>query len=142
MKRVLFSAIALLTLGNPVQATPITYIEMATATGTLGASAFTNALVTILLVSDASTVTGSPGTLESNFGTARVNVSGVGTATFTSPLLWAFYNPGVPAAGISDVTLNFLILDTVNGAAFGFNGYDLRSPIGPVFGLANFSGGA
>src|SRR3977135_3128278 len=69
-----------------VQATPITYTEQAVATGRLGASAFTDALVTLSLTTDTSAVTGPPGFSNVSGGTPPVNVAGLGTATFTDPI--------------------------------------------------------
>jgi hypothetical protein len=123
------------------QATPITYTDTVTGTGALGALSFTNALVTISLTGDTSTVFGDP--LPRDFGTATVDVFGIGTATFTDPLMWAIDNPGGSGgpgalAGIADVTANLFLLGTVNAA---FSVYDLRSSIGPISGAATFNPG-
>jgi hypothetical protein len=130
-------AIGLLSVVHRAQATPITYTDTVTGIGALGALPFTGALVTILLTGDTSAVLGDP--VPRNFGSATVNVSGIGTATFTDPLMWAIDNPGAtggPLAGIADVTAGLLLLGTANGA---FALYDLRGSIGPISGPAVFN---
>jgi hypothetical protein len=109
----------------PAHAIPITYTVAGTATGALGASAFTNALVTVALVGDTSFV-------GLNSGSATVTVAGVGTAVFTDTIV-VTDNPGNPSAQIADVALNRLIFGT-NAPAFAT--YDLRGPIGPISGMA------
>ena len=133
-------AIGLLSVAHQAQATPITYTDTVTGTGALGAVPFTSALVTISLVGDTSTVFGDP--VPRDFGSATVNVSGVGAATFADPLMWAIDNPegtAGPLAGIADVTAGLFLLGTVNGA---FALYDLRSAIGPISGPVVFNPGA
>ena len=85
-------AIGLVSVAHRAQATPIMYTDTVTGTGALGAVPFTSALVTISLIGDTSTVFGDP--VPRDFGSAIVNVSGVGTATFADPLMWAIDNPG------------------------------------------------
>lgn len=119
----------------PVHAVPITYTVAATGTGSLGASTFTNALVTITLTGDTSGVTGTGPFF--NAGPTTVNVAGIGTATFTN-LIQVFDNlAGV--AGIEDFGVNLDILDTSNAA---FTSYDLKSAIGPLSGSSLFNPGA
>jgi hypothetical protein len=133
-------AIGLLSVAHRADATPIIYMDTVTGTGTLGALPFTSAIVTISLTGDTSTVFGDP--VPRDFGSATVNVSGVGAATFTDPLIWAIDNPGGtagPVAGIADVTAGIFLLGTVNGA---FTLYSLRSAIGPLSGPAVFNPGA
>jgi hypothetical protein len=146
MKRLLVATATCVVLAwvTPARATPITYTEQLTGTGTIGGSTFTNALVTINLFGDTSTVSGSPGSFERDFGTATVTVFGFGTATFTDPQLWAFDNPfggsgSTPVAGISDITASLLIADTNNVA---FATYDLRTSIGPLAGPVAINPGA
>jgi hypothetical protein len=135
MKRFILTAAAVALLGcvTPVQASPITYTETATATGTLGLLTFTDALVTMTLMGDTSTVTHF-GQFFQNFGSGpvTVNVSGLGTAIFNTTVV-AFDDQNNSIAGLQDFTSGLAILDTLN-AAFGPYGYDLKSPIGPVSG--------
>lgn len=123
--------LALLLYVAPAQATPITYTITGTATGALGVSAFTNALVTIALVGDTSFV-------GNDFGSATVNVSGVGTASFTDSM-FVTDNPGNPSAQISDFTLNRLVFGTIAPA---FATYNLRGPIGPISGTSLINAGS
>jgi hypothetical protein len=128
-------AILVLSTAHRADAIPITYTDTVTATGTLGASPFLNALVSVSLVGDSSTIFLGPRV----FGTATVDVSGVGTALFTDPLMWAIDNPRAaagPLAGIADVTSFLFLLGTVNAA---FETYDLQSSIGPVSGPVVFN---
>lgn len=141
---------------TPTVAFPITYTEQATASGCLGATktggtvtcptghAFTNTTVTLTMTNDTANVVGTPPgtpTLFENFGTVTVNVSGLGSATFTDPGMEVFSeispapSPLAPAAaGFSDVTLGFDVLDTVNAA---FGAYKLQTAIGPILDAAS-----
>ncbi len=123
MCRWVLPLLALLLGARAAQATPITYTVAGTATGALGVSMFTNALVTIALVGDTSFV-------GNDFGSATVSVSGVGTASFTN-VMFVTDNPGNPSAQISDFTLNSLVFGTMAPA---FATSDLRGPIGPIVG--------
>lgn len=140
---------------SPVLAFPITYTEQGMASGCLGATktgstltcpagdAFTNASVTLSMTGDTTKVTGTPPsapTLFENFGTVTVNVSGLGSATFTDPGMEVFseISPAPPplspaGVGFSDTTLGFDILDTVNAA---FGAYNLQTAIGPILDAA------
>ena len=67
---------------NEVQASPITYSLTSTATGTLGASSFTNAPLTVTLTGDTSNVMAGPVPFTDvlvNPGSATVSVSGHAT---------------------------------------------------------------
>src|SRR5579862_1176439 len=73
-------------LGGVASAAPITYTETLTASGTLGGTTFTDALVTVTLTGDTSNVTAGPvphTDVLVNTGSATVSVSGIGTGTFT-----------------------------------------------------------
>lgn len=116
---------------SPSLAIPITYTEQATATGTLGGVAFTNANVVLTMTNDTTNVTGSAPIFD-NVGTLTLNVTGFSTATFTDTTQ-ALVNQAVPVAGFGDVTKNLGILATTNAA---FATYDLRTSIGPLSGTA------
>jgi len=118
-------------------ATPITYIETATATGMLGASPFTSALVTLTFSGDTSNVTIlGAGFFLNVVGTGTVSVSGVGTATFTDRI-GAVLNQGIPFAGFDDDSTALLMLTDVNAA---FATYDLGGAFGPIPGTAKVNG--
>jgi hypothetical protein len=132
MKRatLILAAVALMLCSAAlVQAGAITYTEQATATGTLGSSAFNSALVTITFVGDTTNVVCGGGFCYNAVGTATVNVAGVGTAAFTSDTYRAFDNQGAIAVGIADESSGASILDTYDSA---FGTYDLTTAIGPV----------
>jgi hypothetical protein len=66
-------------------ATPITYTETLTATGTIGGVAFNNAVLTFTTVADTTNITSQmiEGILTyENPGTTTVQIEGIGTATF------------------------------------------------------------
>src|SRR5689334_278786 len=64
-------------------AVPITYTEEFTASGSLGGTAFSDADVTITLVGDTTNVFDDSGVFRNTTGSPTINISGVGTATFT-----------------------------------------------------------
>jgi hypothetical protein len=112
-------------------ATPVTYIESGTGSGTLGTAAFTDALVTITMVGDTSNITGGPTFFSNTVGTFTLNVAGVGTATFTDSME-VFVNQtfAPPAAGIGDLSQGpASVLDTLDSS---FGSYALTAPFGPV----------
>lgn len=116
--------------GN-AEAVPITYTEQVTATGSLGSSIFTNALVTITFTGDTNNVyTPVFGALAKSAGTTVVAVAGLGTATFTDSMA-VFDTPSNNGAGIADFTASSDVLDIMNTA---FATYDLRTSIGPLLG--------
>ncbi len=145
-----------LTVSLAASAAPITYTLTSTGTGTLGGVPFTDAVVTVTLVGDTSTVmTGIdptlPGPLLVNPGTATVNVAGLGTATFTDLIIMVSTFHELPSlfggqsvvlisdvANPSDLTSGTGILGQGGPEFFG---YDLRTAFGPDTGLGGlFSG--
>jgi hypothetical protein len=142
MKRtnlILVAAAALLFCGaRQANADAITYTESGTATGSIGATNFTDALVTITFAGDTSNVSGASGLFSNPVGTATVTIGGIGTFGFTDSL-YVFDNQSFSVVGISDSTLND-ILDTIGSSAFST--YDLTTAIGPVTGLSGFNLGS
>jgi hypothetical protein len=124
------------------EASPVTYVDSGLASGSLGSSAFTNALVTLEFVGDTANITNpQPGLYFNMPGTATVTVAGIGTATFTDPMA-AFVNqnfipPVSPFAGISDQSFpgGAVVLATSNSA---FSSYALTAPFGPFTGPSAF----
>src|SRR6516225_3163426 len=112
---VLAAAAAILGFQTIARADLITYTEEITATGSLGATGFTNALVTISFRGDTANVTNPlPGIVDNFPGVATLSIAGIsGAATFTDKI-GAFDNQNVSLAGISDFTRNLLIVDTHN----------------------------
>ena len=151
MTRVAFTILAavLLCPVNQVQASPITYSLTSTATGTLGASSFTNAAVTVTLTGDISNVMPGPAPFTDivvNSGAATVSVPGLGTGTFTDPVVIlstlndaSATNFGVPAVLILDETSGTGILVQTGSI---FSTYDLRGPLGPLSGTGGVASGS
>jgi hypothetical protein len=115
---------------------PITFTETQLGIGSLGVTSFNNALVTIVLTSDTSTITGSG--IFYDIGPATVTVAGIGTATFTDTME-VFSNQGNHAAGIEDAQPAMGdVLDVFNTA---FDTYALNTAIGQLSGKPEGSPG-
>jgi hypothetical protein len=115
----------------------ITYTETATGSGSLGGTAFTDAMVTVTGTGDTANVTSSGGVF-SNFITVTVTVAGIaGTATFTDSIR-VFDVPVATGAGFEDFTLMGDILGTISSPPF--DTYDLKSAVGPVTNTADSFG--
>ena len=115
---------------------PITFTETQLGIGSLGVTSFNNALVTIVLTSDTSTITGSG--IFYDIGPATVTVAGFGTATFTDTME-VFSNQGNHAAGIEDAQPAMGdVLDVFNTA---FDTYALNTAIGQLSGKPEGSPG-
>jgi hypothetical protein len=135
----MFAAVGLITVSAIVaHASPITYTVSGVASGSLGGSSFTDALVTITMTSDTTTVTPYEPSLPSNTGTTTVSVAGIGDGTLTNTLyvLDVTASPS-SAAGFEDLTTDFVfaVLDT------GFAGYSLGTSFGPLTGVADATHG-
>jgi hypothetical protein len=137
-------------VAKPAKADTITYTLASTVSGTLGPASFTNALVTVTLTGDTENVVAGPPPYSDtvvNSGNAQVSVSGLGTGTFTDPIvilstlhdsiLNTFF--GGPTVLILDGTSDTGIL-LQQGAAFST--YDLRSAIGPISGPGGAASGS
>jgi hypothetical protein len=114
--------------GNPVSAVPVTYEEDVVATGSIGATSFTNTKVILTLYGDTSTVTES-GLVYTNVVTlGTVFIVGHGLAFMSSPR-WVDDAPAyhLLAIGSPPPIDAFLIL--FSGA---FDTYDLRTSLGPL----------
>jgi hypothetical protein len=133
-----------------VQADPITYSLTTDASGTLGGSSFTDALVTVTLTGDTANVVPGPVPYTDtavNSGSAEVSVSGLGTGTFTDPI--------VILSTLNDATLTtffgsptVLILDNASGTGILlqtgaiFSTYGLQGPLGPISGTGGVASGS
>jgi len=128
---VLSAGIALWSTG--VHATPITYTESATVSGTLGGTPFSNAMITITGTGDTTGVF-NDGNFRNNLSPVSFSISGDGSGTFTDAIQ-VFDNPTfspTAAAGFDDITLGQpSILDTFDSA---FGAYNLTTAIGPITG--------
>jgi hypothetical protein len=131
----------LLWTSSPALADGVTYTETDVASGSLGAASFSDALVTITLLGDTSTLTtGIFGALEV-FGPATVTVDGIGTASFTDSLaVFSTYGAAgiTDSAGITDTSLGIGldVLDTMDPT---FGTYDLTTGIGPISNTSAFN---
>jgi hypothetical protein len=110
------------------RADPFTYTETATASGSLGATRFTDAFVTLTATADTSQIMTGQRFFQVNNLTTTVSVSGLGTAAFTNRTQ-TFNDQSFPGAGITDLVD---ILDVDNPALAT---YDLRTSIGPLTGV-------
>ncbi len=129
LRVLILATLTLLLLGvGQALASPITYTEKATASGTIGSSSFLNVLITITMLGDTANVTGGAGFFTNSIGTMTIDIAGIGLATFTDSI-YVFSNQGYPAAGMADTTAGGSILDTVDSA---FTTYDLTTAIGPI----------
>ena len=151
MKRIVLTLVTVSLFGwvNPVRATPITYVETGTASGTLGVlGAFTNALVTVTLTGDTSNVTPGPGGLSvflvNPASSAIVRVAGLGTATLNNPFGYEMVSSYLASPVFGSSVVLVAQLDNALGTSFtgligqidpAFFGYDLRRSFGPQSGL-------
>jgi hypothetical protein len=134
----LFAGLATLalTFGGVGRATAalITYTETAIASGSLGGTPFTNALVTLTAHADtAQVITTFPGFLAVTNVTEAVAVAGVGTGTFTIST-HTFDNQRVTVAGTGSGTAALTEIDILDVRNPAFGAYDLKSSIGPLSG--------
>ena len=140
-------AAALFCSFTQAQASPIDYSLATSVSGTLGGTAFTNALVTVTLTGDTENVTPGPVPFTDvlvNSGSATVSVSGFATTTFTDSI--------VIVSTLNDLTLfgspAVLILDNTTGTGIllqtgsTFSTYDLRGPLGPLSGTGGVASGS
>jgi hypothetical protein len=111
-------------------ATPITYTEQASASGTIGLTSFSDADLTIQWTGDTSGVSGGGGFFINDAGASVVDltISGVGSTVFTDNVE-VFVNQASAAAGFALSGGGGSILDTFDAA---FTSYALATPIGPI----------
>ena len=109
-------------------AASILYTESAISDGSLGGQAFTGATVIMTFAGDTTNVINSAPFFFNRVGSLMVNVSGVGTATFTDAVQVVDNQSGT-LAGFGDNTIDAFILGTVDPA---FLSYDLQSTSGPI----------
>jgi hypothetical protein len=123
---------------NPASAGSITYIETATASGSLGGTPFTNAFLTFTATADTNnvmSVPGSPGVLGVNDSSAMIDITGIGSATITeATLTFVNTNTNVEAAGLTAGTITSPVVDLVSVDNSAFGTYGLTSSIGPLSG--------
>jgi hypothetical protein len=133
-------------------AAPITYVQTGIASGMLGATPFTDALVTVTLTGDTTNVVPELfGPFNCTFcfvnvGTTTVEIPEVGTATVTDPTgIWVFAQPVDVDDDPTTPELPGVIIGTIDEppatdsftglggtGAMALLGYDLTTSIGPV----------
>jgi hypothetical protein len=130
-------------------ATSITYSLTTTASGTLDGSSFTSAKVTVTLTGD--TANAGPGpvpytAVDVNSGSATVNVSGIGTDTFTDQIVVVDTLSDSSLGGVPADAL--LILDYTTGTGIlvetgsVFSSYNLATSLGPITGMGGVASGS
>lgn len=149
MTRLVLAVAAVVLLGSvtQIQASPITYTLSSAVSGTLGGSSFTDALVTVTLTGDTANVKPGPAPFTDvvvNSGSATVDVSGIGTATFTDAIevvdtLTDTVLLGAPVVLILDGTTGTGILLETGST---FTTYNLRSSFGPLSGTGGVASGS
>jgi hypothetical protein len=120
MTRLAMALVTIGILGGIASASPITYVETTTATGTLGGVAFTNAAVTVTLVGDTSNIVPGPspfGSFLINPGITTIQIAGFQLATFTDLTeIISSFNQANPAPFGAPVVL-FAKLDNPQGTS-------------------------
>jgi hypothetical protein len=137
MKRLAFlAAVACLCSGfltGTGRAGLITYTETATGSGSLGGTAFTDAMVTVTGTGDTANVTTDGFGNVENVITVTVTVAGVGTGTFTNST--RVFDNQFNAAAFEDTAIGADILGTFSVPPF--DTYDLKTAIGPITNTAD-----
>jgi hypothetical protein len=131
--------------GSAGSANPIFYTMTTTGTGTFGATAFTNAAITVTSVADTDDVfvasmNGPDANFQVNAFSSTISIAGFATATFTDQTFWVDPNgAGDIIFGDVDATGGFFggILGLTK-LFVGLETYDLKSSFGPVFSPFDF----
>ena len=121
-----------------LHATPITYIESFTGSGSLGNTSFTSALVTLTGVGDTDNVLNQAGNVFMNVVPTTVSIAGGVTGLFTDEIQFVSRHGPLPLAGVGDNTNNAAVMFGLNSA---FSTYDLMTAIGPITGTPFFNSG-
>ena len=131
---------------------PITYVQTGTASGTLGATPFADAFVTVTLTGDTANVVPELfGEFNCPFcfvneGTVTITIANIGTATVTDPTgIWVFGQPididdnpetpdlpGVIIGTLDDPPLTNSFTGIGGTGSMALLNYDLTTPIGPL----------
>ncbi len=120
----------------PADAAVLRFTESATASGSLGGTAFNDVLVTLSGVTSTADVTQVYGSslFEIVGVPVTVDVAGVGTAQFTDTIQ-LLSNAAGGVVGLGDVTTDFAVLLTLGAPS----GNVLASSIGPLMGPAGYN---
>jgi hypothetical protein len=125
-----------------VSGTPITYVFTGTASGTVGDFSFSGALLTVTSTGNTNGVTFDSvnGTYRDSKLSTTITIAGIGTMTVTPGSDYVFDNQ--PSSkigyGVTGITNCCDIIQFVNAA---YEGYDLKSSIGPFPSTSDLSTG-
>lgn len=121
---------AVVAVGAPVlaSASPITYTETDTVSGSLDGITFTDASILLTMNNDTTSIVGAPGFFY-NVGTATVSINGGAPLNFSNTME-VFSNQGTKAVGFEQ----YGFLDVLDDVAAPFATYDLATSIGPTTG--------
>jgi hypothetical protein len=133
----LLTLAAVIAVPVALHATPITYIESFTGSGSLGNTSFTNQLVTLTGVGDTDNVV-NQGRVFINIVPTTFSIAGGATGLFTDEIQFVSRQSPLPLAGVGDNTTNAAVMFGLNSA---FSKYDLMTAIGPITGAAFFNSG-
>jgi hypothetical protein len=143
---------SVLCIASSAMAAPITYTFSGTASGTLGGTTFTDALVQETAIGETANVVSLLTLAQGNpisifvepLSTVTITIAGIGSTTVTDPsAIWSIPTPVVIASGFPD--LPYVILGTLDNppalnsitgyGALGSNallGYNLATSFGPL----------
>jgi len=139
ISHLLLLVFAFMLIGTTVFAEPISYTMTATATGTLGATAFNDAAITVTSLADTSgafVVSGTAPDLnwENIASSSTITIAGIGTETFTDQTFWVDPNgSGDIIFGDVDDTSGFFGGNLgLTQVLSGLETYNLQSAFGPI----------
>jgi hypothetical protein len=118
-----------------LSAESITYTDSFTASGSIGADTFSNALVTISGTGNTSGIVNEGGGIFALTLPVTFSIAGVESGSFTDDIQ-VFANQSSGLAGFGDNTNDFALIYTNNSALASFN---LSTGIGPVTGASLFN---
>ncbi|MEO6982148.1 MAG: PEP-CTERM sorting domain-containing protein [Edaphobacter sp.] len=133
----LLTLVAVFAAPVALYATPITYTDSFIGTGSLGATSFTDQLVTLTGVGDTDNVYEYEPRILVNIVPTTVSIAGGATGTFTDPIRF-LSNRDFSLVGVTDFAVQSGILFTTNDV---FEPYELTTAIGPVTGSSSIRSG-
>jgi hypothetical protein len=130
-RRVVIAVGVFCSMATVAYAVPITYTLTGTGTGSLGATPFAGAAVTITAVGDTAGVNYLGGVVCNPLTSVTFNIAGIGTGSITDALL--MFNAGFPSVAFGRALPNcFSESDWISMGNAVFAGYDVGTSIGPV----------
>jgi hypothetical protein len=118
---------------SAVQADTINYTDSGIASGLIGNTPFTNALVTLSADGDTANAQLFMGVWINLVITLDISIEGIGTGEVTGSIFFAFSQP-TPSGGGFGADSNFII----GTASPSFSTYDLTTAFGPITGVGSF----